>query len=185
MKKRLKLIFSAISICLAVAVLGFGVYAATAVNFSISSSVIYDVKNLFIDIDSSVSGGNLASAATYKFNSVAALGNPTTSALEWKGTTTSGNGVTVNGSIANLNFVASESGKTITFTFKFTNKGAKAVSGNVTTTYPTTFVNQTLSSSTVTLAAGANQTVTISYTLKSFGYTLSNEALSIKFNFSD
>lgn len=174
----------AISMCLVIALLGFGVYAALSVDYLFDGTISFETNSLFIDIDASVSGGNLASASTFKYDSVTALGNPT-NALEWKAATTSSDSTTVNGSIASLNFEKSQSGKTITFIFKFTNQGPEQVTGGVTTTYPSEYVNQTISSSSFTLAPDASETITITYTLKSFGFTLENEALNINFSFND
>ena len=50
MKKRSKLFFSLVSLCFALAVLCFGVYSATSVNYSLSGSINYEVDDVFVNI---------------------------------------------------------------------------------------------------------------------------------------
>lgn len=56
MKKRVKLFTTIASLCLAVALMAFGVYAATQAKFSVSSTVAFESKTVFIDISGTVAG---------------------------------------------------------------------------------------------------------------------------------
>lgn len=177
-----------VCLCLSVSMLTFGVYAATSVSFSISSSVSFKVTRLFIDIDAGVTGGNIEGEKTFDFNCLLAQGNPNETPLEWKESTTNGDGVTVNGSIKSLNFLPTPTGKKLTFTFKFTNRGAKPVTATIETTYPSAKVTQSIAYSTgtsVSILPTQNQTVTVDYTLKSFGHSIDPQSLIIQFNFTD
>lgn len=51
MKKRAKIITTVASLCLAVALMAFGVYAATQVTLSITSEVSFTVTDVFVTID--------------------------------------------------------------------------------------------------------------------------------------
>lgn len=51
MKKKLKLFASLASLCLSLAVLCFGVYAAIKVDYSLSGSVNYNVDNVFVKVE--------------------------------------------------------------------------------------------------------------------------------------
>ena len=189
MKKRVKMIVTIACICLAIGVLSFGVYSATAVSFSVTTNVSYKLTSLYLDIDASVSGGNLTSPLTYKYNSVEAGGNPSDT-LTWNKDTTSGNGVAVSatGGIANLSFAQSETGKSIVFAFTFTNRGEKPITGSITANYPSSKVTQSIeysAGSSISIASKGSQTVTITYTLKSFGFSLNSESISMLFDFSD
>lgn len=53
MKKRAKIITTVASLCLAVALMAFGVYAATQVTLGISSEVSFTVQDVFVTIDAS------------------------------------------------------------------------------------------------------------------------------------
>ncbi len=50
MKRKTKLFFSLVSLCFTLAVLCFGVYSATSVNYSLSGSVSYEVNDVFVNI---------------------------------------------------------------------------------------------------------------------------------------
>ena len=50
MKKRAKIITTIASLCLAVALMAFGVYAATQVSFNVASKVSFTVRDVFVDI---------------------------------------------------------------------------------------------------------------------------------------
>ena len=54
--KKGKLILSLAMMCLSVAVLCFGVLAATSVNYTISGSISYDVKDVFVKINTNIFG---------------------------------------------------------------------------------------------------------------------------------
>lgn len=57
MKKRVKLITTIASLCLAVALMAFGVYAATSVSFGVTSSVSFVMDKVYVSIAGSVTGG--------------------------------------------------------------------------------------------------------------------------------
>ena len=50
MKKKVKLFTTIASLCLAVALMAFGVYAATSVSFTISSKVSFTVSDVFVNV---------------------------------------------------------------------------------------------------------------------------------------
>lgn len=54
MKKKSRLILSIVCICFAVAILGFGVYAATSVTYTISGTITYQATGVFATVDTSV-----------------------------------------------------------------------------------------------------------------------------------
>ncbi len=54
MNRKFKLFFSLASLCLSVAMLCFGVYSAMSVNYSVSGSVSYEVRDVFVNIELSV-----------------------------------------------------------------------------------------------------------------------------------
>ena len=54
MKRKSKLFLSLASMMFAVALLCFGVYAALSVTYTISGSVVYEVKDVFVNIQTSV-----------------------------------------------------------------------------------------------------------------------------------
>ena len=54
MKKRLKLLTSLSTFCLAIAVLCFGVFAAIKVTYTISGSISYDVNDAYVKINTTV-----------------------------------------------------------------------------------------------------------------------------------
>ena len=54
MKKFPKLVFSIVSMCFAVAILVFGVFAASQVNYTISGNISYTVTSVFCSIDTDI-----------------------------------------------------------------------------------------------------------------------------------
>lgn len=54
MDKRNKLWFSLATLCVTIAVLVFGVYSATSVNYSLGGSISYEVNDVFVDINTSL-----------------------------------------------------------------------------------------------------------------------------------
>lgn len=190
MKRRIKMGMTIAFICLAVGMLSFGVYAATTVSFSVSTSISYKITSLYLDINASVSGGSLASPITYSYNSITAGGNPNDgSTLVWDKNTVSDGSVSVSPGIGNLSFASTEKGKTLTFSFEFENNGEKTITGTFSeNVYPTTKVTQAINYGTgnsISIASKGKQTITVAYTLKSFGFSLSSEKISLQFNFSD
>ena len=64
MKKRAKIITTIASLCLAVALLAFGVYAAANVTLNVTSKVKFIVTDVFVDIAGNVYKSNDASGTT-------------------------------------------------------------------------------------------------------------------------
>ena len=54
MDKRNKLWFSLATLCVTIAVLVFGVYSATSVNYSLGGSISYEVNDVFVNINTSL-----------------------------------------------------------------------------------------------------------------------------------
>ena len=52
--KKFKLLASIASMCLAIAVLCFGVFAASSVTYTISGTITYDVSDVFVNVKTSV-----------------------------------------------------------------------------------------------------------------------------------
>ena len=52
--KKFKLLASIASMCLAIAVLCFGVFAASSVSYTISGTITYDVSDVFVNVKTSV-----------------------------------------------------------------------------------------------------------------------------------
>ena len=56
MKRKFKLFATVASLCLCLALMAFGVYAASSVNYKASGKVSYEVKDLLLDIDFDIEG---------------------------------------------------------------------------------------------------------------------------------
>ena len=54
MKKRLRLIFTTIALCASLALMVFGVYSATQVNSNLTGSIVYDIEDAFVQIQTKV-----------------------------------------------------------------------------------------------------------------------------------
>ena len=54
MNRKTKLFFSLVSLCFSVAILCFGVYSALSVSYSISGSVSYEIRDVFVELELSV-----------------------------------------------------------------------------------------------------------------------------------
>ena len=52
--KKLKLLFSISTLCFAIAVLCFGVLAATSVTYNVGGWITYDVKDVYVDVNTTV-----------------------------------------------------------------------------------------------------------------------------------
>lgn len=81
--KKFKLLASIASMCLAIAVLCFGVFAASSVTYTISGTITYDVSDVFVNVTTAVysyegqlSAKDLTSVAG-KFGAAAITGNQT------------------------------------------------------------------------------------------------------------
>ena len=56
MKRKFKLFATVASLCLCLALMAFGVYAASSVNYKASGKVSYEVRDLLLDIDFDIKG---------------------------------------------------------------------------------------------------------------------------------
>ena len=112
MKKGFKIATTVASLCLAVALLAFGVYAATSSTLSINSTVSFTSQDVQVIWEWSVEGGSLTTATSGEYE-----------------TTVEGAVDDKDVNLGTVNFVtnAGEAGKTITYTISCTNNGAKSV----------------------------------------------------------
>ena len=101
MKKGFKIATTVASLCLAVALLAFGVYAATSSTLSINSTVSFTSQDVQVIWEWSVEGGSLTTATSGEYE-----------------TTVEGAVDDKDVNLGTVNFVtnAGEAGKTITFT---------------------------------------------------------------------
>lgn len=177
MKKGLKLATTIASLCLAVALMAFGVYAATSSTLSINSTVTFTSQDVQVFWEWSVSGGSLTTATTGEYQT------------EAEGTTDD-----KDVGLGTINFVTtSEAGKTITYTIKCTNTGAKSVNvtaptaglfagdDNLTISYTTNGAGTTWTD--VTLDATTAKTVVyeVTLTLKDATKDIATQTLSASF----
>ena len=112
MKKGLKIATTIASLCLAIGLLAFGVYAATSSTLSINSTISFTSQDVQVLWTWEVTGGNLTTATEGDYQTTA------------EGTTDN-----KDISLGTINFVtnAGDAGKTITYTITCTNTGAKSV----------------------------------------------------------
>ena len=68
MKKRVKLLTTIASLCLAVALMAFGVYAATASSLAVNSTVSFTSQDIEVIWTYNISGGNLENPLTNTFS---------------------------------------------------------------------------------------------------------------------
>lgn len=178
MKKGLKIATTVASLCLAVALLAFGVYAATSSTLSINSTVSFTSQDVQVLWTWSVSGGNLTTATSDEYQ-----------------TTAEGDVDNKNVTLGTVNFVTNQgdAGKTITYTITCTNTGAKPVSvtaptaglfagdDNLTITYTTNDAGTTWTD--VTLDTTDAKTVTYEVTLTLIDATkdIATQTLSASF----
>lgn len=160
MRKGLKIATTVASLCLAVALLAFGVYAATSSTLSINSTVSFTSQDVQVLWEWSVSGGSLTTATEGEYQTTAE------GAVDDKDV-----------SLGTVNFVTNsgDAGKTIKYTIKCTNTGAKSVKvtapigglfagdDNLTITYTTNGAGTTWTD--VTLDTTTAKTVTYEVTL--------------------
>ncbi len=178
MKKSFKLATTIASLCLAVALLAFGVYAATSSSLTLNSTVTFTSQDVQVNWEWSVEGGNLATANSGNYQ-----------------TTAEGTADDKEVSLGTVNFVTTsgDAGKTIKYTITCTNTGAKSVkvtapvSGlfagddNLTITYTTNGAGTTWTD--VTLDASATNSVTyiVTLTLKDATQDIATQTLSAAF----
>lgn len=71
MKKNFKLFSTIASLCLAVALMAFGVWAATSVSLGVTSKVKFTVSDVFVDITGKATLGGVQEGATFTATSYA------------------------------------------------------------------------------------------------------------------
>lgn len=178
MKKGFKIATTVASLCLAVALLAFGVYAATSSTLTINSTVSFTSQDVQVLWGWAVEGGSLTTANSDTYQ-----------------TTAEGTVDDREVSLGTVSFVTNkgDAGKTIKYTITCTNTGAKAVAvtaptaglfagdTNLTIAYTTNGAGTTWTD--VTLDADAAKTVTyeVTLTLKDATKDISTQTLSAAF----
>lgn len=178
MKKGLKIATTVASLCLAVALLAFGVYAATSSTLSINSTVSFTSQDVQVLWEWSVTGGNLTDENSGEYQTTAE------GAVDDKDV-----------SLGTVNFVTNsgEAGKTITYTIKCTNTGAKSVritapvgglfagDPNLTITYTTNGTGTAWTDVTLDTATGKTVTYEVTLTLNDATQDITTQNLSAAF----
>lgn len=177
MKKGFKIATTIASLCLSVALLAFGVYAASSSTLSINSTVTFTSQDVQVLWTWNVAGGDLAATTGDEYQTTA------------EGTTDDKD---VN--LGTINFVTtSEAGKTITYTITCTNTGAKSVSvtaptaglfagdENLTISYTTNGTGTAWTDVTLDTATAKTVTYEVVLTLKDATKDIATQTLSASF----
>lgn len=178
MKKGIKIATTIASLCLAVALLAFGVYAATSSTLSINSTVSFTSQDVQVIWTWSVSGGNLTTATEGDYE-----------------TSVEGAVDDKNVNLGTVNFVTNsgDAGKTITYTITCTNNGAKPVAVTAPTTglfagdenlnivYTTNDAGTTWTDVTLDTTTGKTVTYVVTLTLLDATKDISTQTLSASF----
>ena len=82
MKKRIKLLASLSTFCLAIAVLCFGVFAAIKVTYSVSGTISYEVNDAYVEMDTVVYAGTIAIKSNGVVENIKTILSGSTSGLE-------------------------------------------------------------------------------------------------------
>ena len=82
MRKKLKLLVSLSTFCLAIAVLCFGVFAAIKVTYSVSGTISYEVNDAYVEMDTVVYAGTSAVKSNGVVENIKTLLSGSTSGLE-------------------------------------------------------------------------------------------------------
>ena len=177
MKKGFKIATTIASLCLSVALLAFGVYAATSSTLTINSTVTFTSQDVQVLWEWSVSGGSLAEASTGEHQ-----------------TTAEGAVDDENVTLGSVSFVTtSEAGKTITYSVKCTNTGAKSVrvtapttglfagDSNLTITYTTNGTGTAWTDVTLDTATAKTVTYEVTLTLIDVTQDITTQTLAASF----
>ena len=177
MKKGFKIAITAASLCLSVALLVFGVYAATSSTLTINSTVTFTSQDVQVLWEWSVEGGNLTSANADSYQ-----------------TTAEGTVDDKDVSIGSVTFdTKTTAGKTIKYTIKCTNTGSKSVNitapvsglfagdDNLTITYTTNAAGTTWSDVTLNTTDAKTVTYEVTLTLKDATQDIATQTLSAAF----
>ena len=174
MKKRVKLFTTIASLCLAVALMAFGVYAATQATFGITSNVSFTALNVTIRFDAKVEFDtqyvNYIDTNATKDEEVY---TPGTNANDWTSGVITPDAETAqyNWNLGNYAFKENAANKTVVYTFKITNKGTNPVKITVTTPVNAVSAGEAgtiavaADGSTASLAKDAVYTYTVTVTL--------------------
>ena len=170
MKKRVKLLTTIASLCLAVALMAFGVYAATSVSFKATGTISFT--------STEISGTwTLAVAAV---NGTPAEQTPTvTPAAEENGV---GSATVANTTVTDITKEC-----TITLTATFVNTSTTAATLSVTSVVPPTQTGYTLSANTVEsvpCAANSQASIEITFTIKDIDPTQKGEGIEYSATFA-
>ena len=82
MRKKLKLLVSLSTFCLAIAVLCFGVFAAIKVTYTVSGTISYEVNDAYVEMDTQVYAGTSAIKSNGVVDNIKTLLSGSTSGLE-------------------------------------------------------------------------------------------------------
>ncbi len=178
MKKSVKLITTISALCLSVALLAFGVYAATSSTLTINSTVTFTSQDVEVLWEWSVQGGSLTTATTGSHQT------------EIEGAV---DDESVN--LGSISFVTNqgEAGKTITYTIKCTNTGGKSVSvtaptaglfagdSNLNIAYTTNGAGTTWSSVTLDTTDAKSVTYEVTLTLLDTTVDIATQTLAAAF----
>ncbi len=177
MKKGFKIATTIAALCLSVALLAFGVYAASSSTLSINSTVTFTSQDVQVLWTWNVAGGNLAAATGDEYQ-----------------TTAEGTVDDKDVNLGTINFVTtSEAGKTITYTITCTNTGAKSVrvtaptaglfagDANLTIAYTTNGTGTAWTDVTLDAAAAKTVTYEVTLTLKDATQDIATQTLSASF----
>ena len=178
MKRGLKIATTVASLCLAIGLLAFGVYAATSSTLSINSTVSFTSQDVQVLWTWEVSGGSLntATEGDYQTTAEGAVDNKDVS-------------------LGTINFVtnAGETGKTITYVITCTNTGAKSVDitaptaglfagdDNLTITYTTNNAGTAWTDVTLNTTDAKTVTYQVTLTLKDATKDIATQTLSASF----
>lgn len=160
MKKKFKLFATIGSLALAVCMMTIGVLAANSVSLTVNSTVSFSATGVYADFEGKVAG--------------AATGNTTVTAKNYttlqdtSAPTFTGTGIT-DGTWTVSGVTFGESNKTITYTFKFTNKTPdkklQVVVSDTTASEDAITIDKNGDESTLTAEIGGNVTYTLTLTL--------------------
>lgn len=178
MKKKFKLFATVASLCLAIALMGFGVYAASTVTVTVSSNVSYSTGT---NIAFTLTGGSAASATAVAGTAETSIH---TQAVGDAGTTGTG-------SLTDVTFTTTN--RYAVYTFKVTNNisdSGRTLSVTPTYTAPsgTTAVSTgdaAVSGTAIEIEPGATETFFIAFHLTDVNTSLASTAVSISLAFAN
>ena len=164
MKKKAKLFTTIASLCMAVALMAFGVYAATNQTLNVTSSVSFESATVLVDIKGTVTGA-VETVTEYTYAHDAA--DPNKQPTDW--------------TISALTF--DETHAVITYTIEVTNQSEFAIKVDVTGA-PAAVDGQLkveeTGATTASVAKGAKATYTLTLTLERFDESLASTAANLK-----